>query len=330
MRAGQNPVKIIKPEIFPPQDVTVVVVSFIPYLTGYFEYALDLLRITLNSISLNTDQGYDLLVFDNASCPQARSYLLEQVDLKNIQYLMLADKNVGIPGAWNAAFRAAPGKYVAYADSDVYFHPGWLSAHMEVFETYPNVGMVTGIPLRSPVKFSTATLDWAENNPDVTINKGVLQDWDILWTHAKSLGKTEKEAKKIYQEGEDIQISYRGVDTYLGAGHFQFVALREILNTILPLPIEIAMGNERHLDTKINELGLLRLSLTKKYIQHMGNQPPAELLDTAHNTVNKTLPSDKKTIINKAFDRVLDFWLIKKALLFIHGRIFHWYYRRIG
>ena len=58
----------------------------------------------------------------------------------------------------------APGEIIAYADSDVLFSPNWLKRSVEILETYPNVGMVTARPFRTPPEFYSATLDWAREN----------------------------------------------------------------------------------------------------------------------------------------------------------------------
>jgi glycosyltransferase involved in cell wall biosynthesis len=325
MRVGQNPVKVVRPQLSTPEDVTIVVVNFIPYLSGYFERALDVLQLCLGSIWDNTELPYDLMVFDNASCPEVRSYLLELASQNRIQYLILSDKNVGIPGAWNFAFQAAPGKYIAYADNDIYFHPGWLLEHLRVIETYPDVGMVTGIPLRSPLKYSTSTLEWAEKNPQVSITRGVLQEWEIYWTHARSTGWEEERAREAYPQGEDIRFEYKGVATYLGAGHFQFVSRKDVLMSVLPLPTEVAMGNERYLDIQINDKKLLRLSLTNMHVQHMGNYPLLRVIDD----INHRAKVKKGSTLQKLVYRLLDVALIKKILLYVHGRIFHLYYHRV-
>ena len=171
------------------------------------------------SLWKNTERPYDLMIFDNCSCSEVRGYLLKQLDEGRIQSLILSDRNVGLPGAWNALFQAAPGGIVAYSDSDIYFYPGWLPAHLEVLKAYPHIGMVTGIPLRSPLKYSSKTLEWAENTTGVTIQRGQVQDWDIYWTHTRSLGMSEEEARQKFTEGEDFHLDYQGVEAFLGAGH---------------------------------------------------------------------------------------------------------------
>jgi glycosyltransferase involved in cell wall biosynthesis len=194
MRIGTNPVKVKQPTLSPPKPVTVVIITYIPYLSGYYQYGLDVLELSLNSIWENTEEAFDLLVFDNGSCDKVREYLITQKDNNRIQYLILSSKNVGIPGAWNISFNAAPGKYIAFSDYDIYYFPGWLKEHLNIFERFPKVGMVTGTPIRPPIEYSSNTLEWAESQKEVEINRGVLQSWDDFRTHTKSLGMSKEES----------------------------------------------------------------------------------------------------------------------------------------
>jgi glycosyltransferase involved in cell wall biosynthesis len=140
MRVGQNPIKSVE-TIAPPAPVTVVIISYIPFLSGYYEHSLEILKLCINSIRANTSGEYDLYVFDNASCSEVRNYLLAEQSAGKIQFLQLSERNVGKAAAWNIALAAAPGDYVAYADSDVYFYPGWLEASLQAFKDFPQAGM---------------------------------------------------------------------------------------------------------------------------------------------------------------------------------------------
>ncbi len=324
MRIGSNPVKVKKPSLNPPQPVTVVIVTYVPYLSGYFQSSLDVLKLSLNSIWENTEEAFDLLVFDNGSCGKVREYLISQNEKNKIQYLILSSKNVGIPGAWNISFKAAPGKYVAFSDYDIYYYPGWLKAHLKIFESFPKVGMVTGTPIRPPIEYSTSTLEWAEEQKDVALSRGVFQSWEDYWTHTKSLGMLKEEAHESYEKGEDILINYRENKAYIGAGHFQFVAYKDELEKVTPFPNTIAMGNERLLDERINDLGLLRLSLTNKFVQHLGNKPDRKLVEK-HKDVKIQIKHDESL---KVGDRFLKIPIIKKVLMKVYNLIFDIYYNR--
>ena len=321
MRYGQNPAKLIA-EVAQPEKITVAVVTYIPFLEGYYAESLDILKLCLGSIRENTDRPYDLLVFDNASCPEVRSYLVSVRDQGRIQYLVLSDKNVGKGGAWNIIFSAAPGQFVAYADSDVYFHPGWLPAQLALFDEFPNLGMVTGAPLRIPEEFSTSTIEWVAANPEACLERGVLLSWEDWWKHARSLGiETEEEGRRLYAANQDACLVRDGKRYYIGAAHFQFLARREVLQRILPLPSKRPMGQVRSLDIAINEQGLLRLSTPEWWVEHLGNTLQGS--DFAAQDLAGMHPSQPASR-NGSFRS----WQpLRRALLWLHDRTFDLLYR---
>jgi glycosyltransferase involved in cell wall biosynthesis len=270
MRIGQNPAKSID-HVAQPAAITVAVVNYIPFNSGYYSQSLKVLQASLGSLKRNTSETYDLMVFDNASCPEVRQFLLQAQKDGDIQYLVLSEKNVGKGGAWNFIFSAAPGETIAYADSDIYFFPGWLTAQTKVLDAFPNVGMVTGLPLWSPEEFSTSTIDWAERNPEVNLERGRFLTWEDYWRHSKSLGKDEGESRRHYLSRQDICLVYGEQRYFVGAGHFQFVARKKVLQSTLPIPSERPMGQVRALDIAMNAKGYLRLSTPQWWVQHLGN-----------------------------------------------------------
>ena len=270
MRIGQNPAKSIN-YVAQPAKFTIAVVSYIPFLEGYYAESLDLLKVCLGSIWANTDPPFDLLVFDNASCSEVRAYLLEASDAGKIQYLVLSDDNVGKAGAWNFIFGAAPGEFIAYADSDVYFYPGWLTELYKVMEVFPEAGMVTGMPLLNPENFSTSSVHWVSQHPAAQLERGHALTWEDYWHHAGTLGSDKDEARKFYDQNESLLLQYKGSEYYLGAGHFQFLARKQVLQETLPLPSDRPMGQVRALDIAVNDLGYLRLCTTGWWVEHLGN-----------------------------------------------------------
>ena len=329
MRAGSHPLKK-QGKLDPPQDITIQMVTFVPFLSGYFEQSLEVLKLSLESLWQNTHLPYDLMIFDNGSCPEVRDYLLELHQKNKIQFLYLSDKNVGLPGAWNALFASAPGKIIAYSDSDVYFYPGWLEACLNLLDTYPNVGMVTGIPLRNPKQYNSRTIQWAEDSSDVAVQHGHLMDWEIFWAHTRSLGIQESEARQKFTspDEEDIFLTFRGVQSAVGAGHFQYVSPSSVLRGVLPFPYLMPMGNERYLDETINEAGFLRLATTHMYVRHIGNRLPQNG-NLPHVTgLGSDQASNQRSRGQSLKYQIMDFPLVRRILLALYNRIFRWYYDR--
>lgn len=318
MRVGRNPAKAVN-HIPQPEKVTVAIVTYIPALAGYYTQSLDVLKACLNSLWENTNLPYDLLVFDNNSCQEVQEYLIKSRDRGDIQYLVLSERNIGKLKAWNFIFAAAPGEFIAYADSDIYHYPGWLAPQLEVFDTFPNVGMVTGMPLWTPEEYSTSTIQWAQDNPDVRLSRGKCLSWEDNWRHARSLGTERAKAWSQYKNLENIYITYQNRKYYVGAGHFQFLAQKSVLQQALPIPSKKIYGGDRFLDSTLNKKGYLRLSTPDWWIQHLGNT--LESFD-AITRVEQNLPKDTKL-------KIFSFaWLLRfKPLRKIVWNLYHWLFQ---
>lgn len=314
MRVGHNPARFVE-KVAQPAEITVAVVNCIPFLSGYYEQSLDVLKACITSIHENTPEAHDLIVFDNRSCREVRAYLQSAYEQGMIQYLVLSDTNIGKIGAWNFLFGAARGKYVVFADGDIGFRPGWLRASLDLFEAFPNVGMVTSRPLRSPMEYSSATLDWACQQTPGVYEAGQFLDWDCYWEHARSTGYTEERAREEFPKGCDHRLVYHGQTAFVGATHFQFMAPGELLKQIIPLPSEQPMRGERALDVEINKLGCLRLLTDAPYVWHMGN------------TLAVPARSDTAVLKRKSLlQRLLWMPFIRRPLLWLNNRIFHLYF----
>jgi glycosyltransferase involved in cell wall biosynthesis len=123
MRQGQNPAKRMT-SVPKPKKVTVAILNYIPFQSGFYANMLEVLKSCLESIWANTDTDYDLLVFDNGSCAEVKDYLVEMQNQGRIQYLFLSEKNIGKGGAWNIILAVEKSLICRYNDV---FYPGWLT-----------------------------------------------------------------------------------------------------------------------------------------------------------------------------------------------------------
>ena len=188
MRKGQNPAKFVK-DVTRPERVTVALLNYIPFLSGFYAEMLDVLKVCMESMRKDAGLPFDLMVFDNGSCPEVREFLVKEKEGGRIQYLILSEKNMGKGGAWNVMLAGAPGEIIAYTDADVLFSPNWLSRSVEILEAFPNVGMVTARPFRTPPEFYESTLKWAKDN--ATLDEGQFIAWETFLEFNLSLGQTE-------------------------------------------------------------------------------------------------------------------------------------------
>ncbi len=312
MRVGQNPAKSTK-KVPQPQTVTVALVTYIPFLSGFYAQSLEVLKACLDSLWQNTKIDYDLFVFDNASCTEVRAYLSSVHLQGKIQYLVFSEKNVGKGGAWNFIFQAAPGEIIAYADSDISFSPGWLAESLKILDSFPNAGMVTARPIRSPEKFYTNSLEWARQADDINLENGIFIDWEDYRQHVLSLGTGETEAREWYESRSDWRVTRDGVSALIGAAHFQFSAKKTVLQQFMPLAMDRPMGQVRMIDARLNEAGHLRLCTTTAYVRHMGNW------------ITEDGQLAQKSRGTKSQKRLSNIPVVRRTLLWIYDRIFELY-----
>jgi len=58
MRIGQNPAKFVN-EVAKPERITVAVLNYIPFLSGFYAEMLDVLKVCLNSLYQNTTVAHE-------------------------------------------------------------------------------------------------------------------------------------------------------------------------------------------------------------------------------------------------------------------------------
>jgi glycosyltransferase involved in cell wall biosynthesis len=314
MRKGQNPAKFVK-DVARSERITAALLNYIPFLSGFYAETLDVLKVSLESMRKDPGLPFDLMVFDNGSCPEVREYLVKEKEEGQIQYLILSGKNMGKGGAWNVMLAGAPGEIIAYTDSDVLFSPKWLSRSVEILEIYPNVGMVTARPFRTPPEFYDSTLKWARKN--ASLEDGQFIPWETFLEFNLSLGQTEEENRKVYAETRDWRIAYKGVIAMAGASHWQFTAFKSTLQGFLPFDMDKPMGQVRLLDKRMNDAALLRLMVPDPLVMNMSNTLGYLRGELKAQSVKPKIGFTR---------RVLESSPVKKMLLAIYNKIFRWYY----
>lgn len=315
MRIGQNPAKFVH-EVARPERITVAVLNYIPFLSGFYAEMLDVLRTCLESVRQEAGLPFDLLVFDNGSCAEVQDYLLGEQRAGRIQYLWLSEKNLGKGGAWNLILSGAPGEIIAYADNDVLFYPGWLSESVRVLETFPRVGMVTSRPFITKPEYLTHTLAWARSDPEARMEEGKFIPWETYFEFARSLGQEPEVIRQDFEKDTCFRITYRGVSAIAGASHWQFVAYKSVLAEFLPFDMNRPMGQVKQLDERMNQAGYLRLMLTEPRVMNMSNT----LRGIRRPEVPASGPARRW--------RVWDWAPVRKALLSLHDAIFRLYFDR--
>jgi glycosyltransferase involved in cell wall biosynthesis len=321
-RIGYNPSRGQETS-YRPARVTAAVLTYLPNQDGYFRDRLDVSRLCIESILANTQGDFDLLVFDNGSCPPLVDYLRGLHQRGLIDYLLLSSHNIGKIAALQMIFRLAPGEIVAYTDDDIFFLPGWLEAHLKLIDTFPRVGAVTGLYIRPRVNYAVqSTMTFAQDSQvELTRGRFIPRSWEEEYIN-NSNRTWDSYAKEI--EGlEDIALSYQGVEALVSAHHFQFVAPRQVMQQALPQEwTGQLMGQMGVLEKKVDELGYLRLSTRQQTVRLLGNSLSPEMVEKAGQL---GLGVKKASAFNKPaslFTRLVRLPGVERLVRFFYNRLY--------
>jgi glycosyltransferase involved in cell wall biosynthesis len=321
-RIGMNPGRGKKSDYLPAR-VTIAVLTYIPNQVGYFQNRLDVTLACLESIFVNTSVPYDLMVFDNGSEKKTVQALQKLEEAGKIDFLILSSKNIGKIGALQVMLKAAPGEVIAYCDDDVFFLPGWLERHLEVIDTYPKVGMVSGMYIKPHMKEGiSAALKFAKSS-GVKAERGNLVDRDLEQHYIDQMGRTWEKYQEEIAGLEDVRLTYKGVQVFVSAGHYQFTSPKNVILQALPTNwTGNLMGQMRDLDVAIDQLGFLRLCTTPPTLRLLGNlidkASADELRKYGVDVMSSLKPEEKVGLKQKIFRSSL----VKKAAYFLYERLF--------
>jgi len=327
-RIGQNPSRGKKLD-HKPARTTVAVLVYAPHQGGYFQDRLDVTRMTLESILTNTQKPFDLLVFDNGSSPEMVAYLQELYQAGGIDYLMLSRRNIGKLNALRMIFDTAPGQIVAYSDDDVFHLPGWLEAHLEVIDTYPKVGAVTGFYIRQRVVMSSESTVAFAAQPEVQTHRGQLMPRKWEEEYIINSGRTWEQYLEEVTGVEDVIVKYKGLEAWVSAHHFQMVCpkavILEILDEMLPENwSDQLMGRMVEMDDRMDAKGYLRLCTREQTMRLMGNAISQEVADLAAQNNLQVQPADTASGSEGLMHRLAQVGWIRYIFQGMVNRIYRW------
>lgn len=329
-RLGTNPSRGKTLDFTPPR-VTVAVLVYEPNQLGYFQHRLDVTKLTINSIIRNTEKPFELLVFDNGSCEEMVSYLKALHERGQIDTLVLSRQNIGkLNALWRIA-HLAQGEVIAYTDDDVYHLPGWLPAHLEILDTYPNVGAVTGFYIKQRVAMSSdKTLEWVaqqEAAKNLTVERGQLipQKWEE--EYMDNSGRTLERYQSEVAGLEDVVVDFKGLKAWVSAHHFQVLTPKKVLIEVLSEMLDEGwsdqmMGRMVEMDDRMDAKGYLRLTTYAQTMRLLGNTIDDEVKALAARDGVSTTAA----ISGDGSEKSSGFWsnrLVRKLSQAVINRLYH-------
>ncbi|HSN94059.1 MAG TPA: glycosyltransferase family 2 protein [Anaerolineaceae bacterium] len=284
-RIGTNPSRGKKLDFDPPR-VTVAVLVYEPHEAGYFEHRMAVTLLTLKSILANTQRPFELLVFDNGSCPEMVNALQTMQAAGQIDTLILSRHNMGkLNALWRVA-QVAQGEVIAYSDDDVYHLKGWLEEELKVLDNFPNVGAVTGFYIKQRVGMSSEkTLEWAKAyeqvHPDL-VERGnlITPKWEE--EYKINSGRDDARYKSEIAGLEDVVVTLSGIKAFVSAHHFEVMLPKKVMVEILGEMLvdgwsDQLMGRMVEFDDRMDAKGYLRLTTYRQTMRLLGNVIDAEV-----------------------------------------------------
>jgi len=248
----------------------VIVPVYIPVRSGYFEHALEVLKLCLESLRLTCEGRASVTLVANGCMPEVVRELESQSGW--VDQIVWNRHNRGKVDAVVSAARGAFEDLVTVSDCDVLFRQGWLEAVEAIFEAFPECGFASPAPNPGLAWYQTSsTILAAILRGEVRLEKAV-PDAD-LDRFAGSIGWPDVFAPS--QRRSQIVVRRDGASACVGAGHFICTFRKQVVPAMPPEPCGRHMkgAEDRWLDQPPDALGMWRLSTTRAYAYHMGNVP---------------------------------------------------------
>jgi glycosyltransferase involved in cell wall biosynthesis len=273
MRKGQNPAKMGLPA-YKPKLLGLGLLSYVPSQEGYFAHSLEVLRYQIASIH-NSTKEFDLLVFDNGSCPEVQDELRKLQSEGFIHFLILSQYNIGKTGALNWILAALPNEVIGFSDGDVLFRPGWLEKSLEIVRAFPTAGLVSVQPcLFDILKSEGQAHHNFDKDPLYHLFDSFL-DPVVVEEYGHGIGLETHDIEELKQKPvKVVEETTTGVRAVIGQSHMQFIMPRDVARRILPLPSNYALFRQetKTINEHIDQLGLVQLTSLETLVYHMGNQ----------------------------------------------------------
>ena len=266
MRVGNNPNRSQKVRHIP--GVVVAAITHLPNTEGYHAERQNVIKASLETMRANAGRDCGIMIWDNGSCTGFVDWLRE---VYRPDWLVLS-WNMGKSSARASMARMMPsGTVLGVADDDILYYPDWLVKQMKILQTYPNVGTVSGWPVRTQFRFHTsATVQWGKKEGRAKIEHGRFISDEEEKDFCRSIGRDWKWHKNYSVNDEDIRLTFKGVQAYATGHHCQWIGYVDRLKDLVLFDNE-AMADERIFERAINDAGLLRLTTCERTTRHIGN-----------------------------------------------------------
>jgi len=271
MRVGWNPQKLEK-KVDLDTFHRVVMVVFIPNEEGFYKDSFNVFKLSLDSIVSSINSFCAITVVNNGSYYKVTELLNTYVFENKIDTLIHHNKNIGKIDALIGAAKGVREQIITYTDADILFKTGWQENVEKVFNSFPNVGSVSPIPVRKGVFYATSSVLKEILFQRINLSFEIIpENFDSYNKYLASINwELENSDKELWPV-----IQYKSNKAIIGSGHQVLTVNREILNGYIPNnPSLLLVGGDseyKYVDEPIDFSGKMRLSTYNNFAYHMGN-----------------------------------------------------------
>jgi hypothetical protein len=272
MRIGQNPTKNKSVEHSAYHKIIVPI--YVPSLEGYFKDGLKITKLCIESLITTKHDKALLAVVNNHSCKEVRDYLQSEFESGRIDQLIHHNKNFGKIDAVVPIARSSQEPLITITDGDVLFKQGWMQAVEEVYDVFPEAGMVSPVPLSTHYMiYTNSTILGALLKGNLKIRKNVIE-LAPMQKFAESIDRGDIFFKKYLRKTHALTVKRNNTIAIVGCGHFVATYNKDVFNQSPEKYTGLlyaSKADKEYLDIPVDKGGFWRLATQKNFAFHMGN-----------------------------------------------------------
>lgn len=271
MRVGHNPAKDIV--IHSHHYHRIIVPVYVPALNGYYKDAYAITKMCIDSLHNTRHSKSYLTVVNNGSCKEISHYLQECFENGIIDQLIHQRENIGKIDAVIPIARTCDEPLITISDGDVLFKPNWMQAVEDVYNSFPEAGMVSPVPHGTTYSYHTGCTIFDAALQGILKFQSQCNPEDML-LFAKSIDKENTMYKKAIRLKYQLTVTRDEVSAVVGCGHFVSTLRKEVFKKAPESLSKLAYASTAdhdYIDIPVGKTGFWRLATIGNYAYHMGN-----------------------------------------------------------
>jgi hypothetical protein len=273
MRIGKSPARDQKINLEKSFN-RVLMPVYIPNLIDYFAQSFEIFKISLESLTSTIGPNTRISIYLNGCDQKVVNYVLEQSKIFHfIDQVVISKENVGKINALRSLYYGNLEPFSTITDADVFFKAGWEQAVFDIYDAFPESGMVGLVPISSNYKGYTQNV-WGKYFLKGNLKVEKPEDPEAMTKFFESLSKFRWIDLNKTQQTNILTIAQNGKKAVVGCGHFAAVVRREVFYHTPKNSCNFLLGGKsehQYIDMPLVSSRLLRLCSTKGYAYHLGN-----------------------------------------------------------